>query len=245
LTDDDAALTGRAFAVNPDPIGLMSDGTKDPNIPEAEDTIDDKSKPVNPSANAAVAGKTSYKTSKMEGSQSNQPELAGETIKKNNVTKAAVRQPKGERDPECSRMVIQPKKSGRTRRTVDLSGLSKEGRHESHHKRSAAEIVETVPAGNLKSTLDCVDGYHSVELAKEDRHKTIFATEWGLFHYLRVPQGYLSSGDSYTKHIDAILDDCPEKPSKNDYEKIVDDIIQWSVTKCEVNDLRSFLKRLQ
>ena len=28
LTDDDAALTGRAFAVNPDPIGLMSDGTK-------------------------------------------------------------------------------------------------------------------------------------------------------------------------------------------------------------------------
>ena len=79
---------------------LMSDGTKDPNIPEAVDTIDDKSKPVNPSAIAAVAGKTSYKTSKVEGSRSNQPELAGEIIKKNNVTKAAVRQPKGECDPE-------------------------------------------------------------------------------------------------------------------------------------------------
>jgi hypothetical protein len=39
---------------------------------------------------------------------------------------------------------------------------------------------------------------------------------------------YLSSGDSYTKHTDAILDDCPEKPSENDYEKIVDDIIQLS-----------------
>ena len=35
LTDDDDALTGRAFAVNADPIGLMSDGTKDTNIPEA------------------------------------------------------------------------------------------------------------------------------------------------------------------------------------------------------------------
>ena len=32
LTDDDAALTGRAFAANTDPIRLMSDGTKDPNI---------------------------------------------------------------------------------------------------------------------------------------------------------------------------------------------------------------------
>jgi hypothetical protein len=59
LTDDDAALTGRAFAVNPDTIGLMSDRTKDPNIPEAVATIDDKPKHVNPSANAAVAGKTS------------------------------------------------------------------------------------------------------------------------------------------------------------------------------------------
>jgi hypothetical protein len=127
-------------------------------------------------------------------------------------------------------MVLQPKKNGRAGRTVDLSGLSKAGRHESHHTRSAAEIVKTVPAGKLKSTLDCVDGYHGVERAEEDRHKTTFATEWGLFRYLRVPQGYLSSGDSYTKHTDAILDDCPEKPSENDYEKIVDDIIQRSET---------------
>ena len=98
----------------------------------------------------------------------------------------------------------------------------------SHHTRSAAEIVKTVRAGKLKSTLDCVDGYHGVELAKEDRHKTTFATEWGLFRYLRVPQGYLSSGDSYTKHTDAILDACPGKPAEHDYEKIIDDIIQWS-----------------
>ena len=88
---------------------------------------------------------------------------------------------------------------------MDLSGLSKAGRHESHHTRSAAEIVKTVPAGKLKSTLDCVDGYHGVELAKEDCHKTTFSTEWGLYRYLCVPQGYLSSGDSYTKHTDALL----------------------------------------
>jgi hypothetical protein len=283
LTDDVAALTGRAFAVNPDPIGLMSDGTKDPNIPEAEATFDDEPKPIKPGANASVASRTSYKTSKMEGSKTNKLELAGEAIKKNTVTSTAVRQPEGESDPEsdlpcscqrrvfveppeqlpvpamasnrkvmeefiennfkagafntckrqhwpitagppmkihtppdaprtycrrqtkvplhfgeevkagleadvkkgvlegvpvgeadswCSRMVIQPKKNGRARRTVDLSGLSKAGRQESHHTRSAAEIVKTVPAGKLKSTLDCVDGYHGVELAKEDRHKT-------------------------------------------------------------------------
>ena len=33
-----------------------------------------------------------------------------------------------------------------------------------------------------KSTLDCVDGYHDIELDEE---------------YRRAPKGYLSSGDSY------------------------------------------------
>jgi hypothetical protein len=52
--------------------------------------IDDKPKHVNPSANAAVAGKTSYKASKVGGTRSDPPEVAGEIIKKKYVTKAAV-----------------------------------------------------------------------------------------------------------------------------------------------------------
>ena len=138
------------------------------------------------------------------------------------------RVPQGEPDNWCARMVIQPKKNGRARRTVDLSGLSRASTHESHHTRTAAEIAKTVPARKLKTTLDIVDGYHGVELAEEDRHKTTFATEWGLFQYCRVPQGYLSSGDSYTKHTDAIMESCPGKPEKSDYEKIIDDTIVWS-----------------
>ena len=63
-----------------------------------------------------------------------------------------------------------------------------------------------------------------VELAREYRHKTTLSTEWGMLRYLRVPQGYLSSGDSYTKHTNAFLDACPE----TDFEKIIDNIIQWS-----------------
>ena len=74
-------------------------------------------------------------------------------------------------------MLIQPKKLGRARRKVDMSGLSRAGKHESHHTRSAAEIAKLIPSGKLKSTLDCLDGYHGVELAVEDRHKTTINTE--------------------------------------------------------------------
>ena len=74
-------------------------------------------------------------------------------------------------------MLIQPKKLERARRKVDMSGLRRAGKHESHHTRSAAEIAKSIPSGKLKYTLDCLDGYHGVELAVEDRHKTTFNTE--------------------------------------------------------------------
>ena len=43
------------------------------------------------------------------------------------------RVPMGEPETWCARMDIQPKKSGRGRRKVDLSGLSRAGKHESNH----------------------------------------------------------------------------------------------------------------
>ena len=39
----------------------------------------------------------------------------------------------------------------------------------------------SVPGGVLKTTLDCVDGYHGLEIAEEDRDKMSFLTEWGPF----------------------------------------------------------------
>ena len=143
------------------------------------------------------------------------------------------RVPVGEKDTWCSRMVIQPKKNGRARRTVDLSGLSRVGRHESHHTRSAAEIVRTVPAGKLKSTLDCVDGYHGVELAKEDRHKTTFATEWGLFRYLRVPQGYLSSQSTQTRFWMRALENLWNMTMKRSLMISSSGLTAWRITSSE------------
>jgi hypothetical protein len=52
------------------------------------------------------------------------------------------RVPVGEADTWCSHMVIQPKKKRRARRTVDLASLSKAGRHESHHTRSAQGLSQ-------------------------------------------------------------------------------------------------------
>ena len=85
-------------------------------------------------------------------------------------------------------MVIQSKKSGKARRTVDLSYLCKHGLDESHHTPTAKMITKRVPGNKSKSTVDCVDGYYGIELAEKDRHETTFASEWGKFRYRRATQ---------------------------------------------------------
>ena len=63
-------------------------------------------------------------------------------------------------------MVIQEKKNGKARRTVDLSYLSRHRLNESHYTRSAPMIAKGVPGNVYKATLDCVDGYHGIPLAE-------------------------------------------------------------------------------
>ena len=136
--------------------------------------------------------------------------------------------PPGVPDTWCTRMLTPPKKNGRPRLVVDMSQLTKAGIRETHHTRSPFKVVCSVPRNMLKTTLDAVDGYHGIPLAEEDQHKTTFITEWGRYCYLRAPQGSGSSNDGYTMRTDEVLAMVPGRPEKQDYDKIVDDIIQWS-----------------
>ena len=41
----------------------------------------------------------------------------------------------------------------------------------------------------MYSFTDAFSGYHQIRIAKEDRHKTTFVTEWGCFQYTVMPFG--------------------------------------------------------
>ena len=45
----------------------------------------------------------------------------------------------------------------------------------------------------------------SVPLHPEDRHFTTFITPWGRYRYRTAPQGYIASGDGYTRRYDEIV----------------------------------------
>ena len=121
----------------------------------------------------------------------------------------------------CSRMVIAAKKSGEPRRTVDFQPLNRHAVRETHHTPSPSHLARTVPPNTYKTVLDAWNGYHSIPLHAADRHFTTFITPWGRYRYCVAPQGYIASGDVYTRRYDEILTDIPRK------NKCVDDAIIW------------------
>ena len=72
-----------------------------------------------------------------------------------------------------------------------------------------------------KTILDAVDGYHAIELDEESKHLTTFITPWGTYRHRRLPQGFLSSNDAYTRRYDEVIKDVPRKV------KCVDDVLLW------------------
>ena len=99
----------------------------------------------------------------------------------------------------CFRMIIVPKADGTCRRAADYSPLNKYCIRETHHVKPPFIQAREIPSGTWKTVTDAWNGFHSVPLREEDQHLTTFLTPWGRYFYKVAPQGYLASGDAYTR----------------------------------------------
>ena len=117
------------------------------------------------------------------------------------------RVPHGEPTEWCFRMIVTRKHDGGPRRTVDMSPMNKFCTREAHASKSPFHLARSVPSASIKTVLDAWNGYHSIPIREEDRHYTTFTTPWGLFRYRHAPQGYVSSGDGFTRRLDDITAD--------------------------------------
>ena len=122
----------------------------------------------------------------------------------------------------CHRMVVCAKKDGKPRRTIDFQELNKHASREVHHTPSPFHLARSVPHNVKKSICDNWNGYHGVRLVEKDWHYTTFTTPWGRYQYMVAPQGYIASGDAFTKRYDAITTDV------RNMVKCVDDSLLWA-----------------
>ena len=132
--------------------------------------------------------------------------------------------PIGEPVTWCHHMVVCANKNGTPRCTVDFQPLNAHASRETHHTQSPYHQERTVPLNTKKTVSDAWNGYHSVPLEEADRHYTTFITPWGRYRYRTLPQGYISSGDSYTRRFDEIVSEITNKI------KVIDDALLWSET---------------
>ena len=130
--------------------------------------------------------------------------------------------PIGEPVTWCHRMVVGAKKDGTPRRTVDMQPLNLHATRETHHTQSPFHQARSVPHNKKKTVFDAWNGYHSVPLHKDDYHLTTFITPWGRYRYRVSPQGYIASGDGYTRRYDEIVAHIPHKT------KCIDDALLWA-----------------
>ena len=132
--------------------------------------------------------------------------------------------PVGEPITWCHRMVVCAKKNGESRRTVDFQALNIHATRETHHTPSPFHQARSVPHNKRKTVFDAWNGYHTVPIHRADRYLTTFITPWGRYRYKTAPQGYIASGDGYTRRYDELVSDIPNKT------KCIDDVLLWSDT---------------
>ena len=118
--------------------------------------------------------------------------------------------------------MICAKKDGSPRRTVDFQPLNIHATRETHQTQSPFHQARSVPHHKKKTVFDAWNGYHSVPLHEDDHHLTTFITPWGRYRYRVAPQGYIASGDGYTRRYDEIVADITQKT------KCIDDALLWA-----------------
>ena len=71
--------------------------------------------------------------------------------------------------------------SGELRIYINPRKLNDACLHDSFSTPFTYEVLENVRGQQMYSFTDGFSHYHHIRIAKEDRHKTTFATKWGCF----------------------------------------------------------------
>ena len=103
-----------------------------------------------------------------------------------------------------SPMVVQDKKTREICICVDLRKLNDACVHDSFLTPFTDEVLEGIGGQEMYSFIDGFSGYHQIQIAKEDCHKTTFVTEWGYFQYTFMLFG-LKNAPAVFSHVDVTV----------------------------------------
>ena len=107
--------------------------------------------------------------------------------------------------PWCSPTVLVKKKDGSMRICVDYRRVNEVTVKDSYPIPKIEEILNQLGGNTVFTTLDLASGYHQVSVKKEDRGKTAFCTDRGLFEYVVMPFGLTNAPATFQRLMERVL----------------------------------------
>jgi len=132
----------------------------------------------------------------------------------------------------CSPVVLVKKPDGKFRFCVDYRGLNGVTEPDRFPMPLARTIFDSLGGFTVFNTMDLAAGYFQIPLAEEDRHKTAFACDLGLFEFTCMPFGVCNGPAAFCRAMTALFAGMPQ----SDVSSFVDDLI--SPAKDEADSLR-------
>ncbi|KAL0434011.1 UNVERIFIED_CONTAM: Retrovirus-related Pol polyprotein from transposon gypsy [Sesamum latifolium] len=106
-----------------------------------------------------------------------------------------------------SNMVIVPKAAGKWRMCTDFTDLNKACPNDPY-PLPRIDLLEDSTAGcALFSTMDAYQSYHQIFMEEEDRDKTSFITDKGIYYYNVISFGLKNTGTTYQRLINRMFKD--------------------------------------
>ena len=126
-------------------------------------------------------------------------------------------------DPEAtwnSPMVLIRKSSGGLRIVNNYISLNRKSIQERYEMGRPLQLLNRVAGATFLSKLDLSRAYWQVELEPGCRRYTSFSTPFGVWKYIRMPQGLVNSSSTLMRIVDSVL-----RGAHTYADKLMDDII--------------------
>jgi len=107
--------------------------------------------------------------------------------------------------PWASNIVLVKKKDGTFRCCVDYRQLNLVTRKDVYPLPQVDACLDAMASAKLFSTFDLRSAYHHVEVAPQDRDKTTFICQRGMFRYKTMPFGLCNAGATFQRLMDVVM----------------------------------------